>query len=73
MYFALSTWKGSVGRRYVLGYSVLRSVVVSMKICNKLPQMQKGVESCRIIINMHEVGGMRLTSLVINLFQNYGC
>ena len=70
MYFALSTCKGSVGRQYVLGYSVLRSVVVSMKICNKLPQMQKGVES---LLTCMKVGGMRLTSLIINLFQNYGC
>ena len=70
MYFALSTCKGSVGRQYVLGYSVLRSVVVSMKICNKLPQMQKGVES---LLTRMKVGGMRLTSLIINLFQNYGC
>ena len=70
MYFALSTCKRSVGRQYVLGYSVLRSVVVSMKICNKLPQMQKDVES---LLPCMKVGGMRLTSFIINLFQNYGC
>ena len=57
------------GRQYVLGYSGLRSVVVSMKIFSKSPQMQKGVES----LTCMKVGGMRLTSLIINLFQNYGC
>ena len=55
------------GRQYVLGYSVLRGVVVSMNIFNKLPHVQKGVETS---LTCMKVGGMRLTSLVINLFQN---
>ena len=45
-------------------------MVVSMKIFSKLPQIQKGVES---LLTCMKVGGMRLTSLIINLFQNYGC